>query len=213
MTDVLDLLHKNTLYIIGVTMLKIRFVLAAPKGATVSSIRQVYSHPQGFLQCTDFINGLGDVQNNPMASTADSALFIAEKNDPAYAAIVSPKAAELYGLTVLASDIQTIDTNTTRFIAVSRHMEAQPTADKISLAFTLSHQSGSLYQVLSAFAEHGLNLLYIESRPLPKRKFEYMFFTDFSGSLTGTAEQKAIEEIRKLASSLQILGSYPSAKE
>lgn len=213
-TDVLDLLCRNHLYIVKEFLLKIEFVLAAPKGATLDSIRRVYSHPQGFLQCADFLNALPNLTDKtPLASTADSALFVAEKGETEYAAIVSPKAAKLYGLTVLHDGIQTAENNTTRFIAVARQPEDSQNADKISLSFTLRHESGSLCKVLSAFANHGLNLLYIESRPLPGRNFEYMFFVDLTGSLKADAVQNAMEEINQFVSSMQILGNYPSARE
>lgn len=213
-TDVLDLLCRNNLYIVSEAFMKIEFHLAAPKGATLAGIRQVYSHPQGFLQCADFLNTLENLEEKtPLASTADSALYVSEENDVTKAAIVSPKAAALYGLVPLAENIQTAKTNTTRFVAVARQMEQHPKADKISLAFTLRHESGSLCKVLSAFSRHGLNLLYIESRPLPGHNFEYMFFTDLSGSLKTDAVTDAMNEIKELSSSLQILGNYPSARE
>ncbi|MBQ2696945.1 MAG: chorismate mutase [Clostridia bacterium] len=213
-TDVFDLLYRNNLYIVSEAFMKIEFVLAAPSGATLNSIRQVYSHPQGFLQCADFLGSLENLEEKtPLASTADSALFVAEEKDITKAAIVSPKAAELYGLVTLAENIQSSKGNTTRFVAVARQMEEHPGADKISIAFTLRHESGSLCKVLSAFSRHGLNLLYIESRPLPGRNFEYMFFTDFSGSLATQSVKEAMAEIKELSSSLQILGNYPSARE
>ncbi len=211
--DVLDLLNRNNLFIVGETVLKIRHTLAACPGATLSDIRTVYSHPQAFLQCAEFLKTLPNAESEPMASTADSGAFVANAKDKSLAAIVNPAAVSLFGLSPLATDIQDTGTNTTRFIAISRQMEQRPGADKISLAFTLRHESGALCQVLSAFARHGLNLLYIESRPLPGRNFEYLFFTDLSGSLSGTAEQAAMSEIQKLSSSLQILGNYPAAKE
>ncbi len=213
-TDVLDLLCRNHLYIVKESFMKIEFVLAAPKSASLHNIRRIYSHSQGFLQCADFLNTLQNIaEKTPLASTADSALYVAEKNDTDCAAIVSPKAAELYGLSVLAESIQTAGNNTTRFIAVARQPEDSQNADKISLAFTLRHESGSLCKVLSAFASHGLNLLYIESRPLPGRNFEYMFFIDLTGSLKTDAVQDAMQEINQFVSSMQILGNYPSARE
>ncbi len=211
--DVLDLLYKNNLFMVGETVLKIRHSLAACPGAEFSKIRKIYSHPQAFLQCAEFLKTLPEAELLPMASTADSGAFVAQEKNPETAAILSPKAAALYGLAPLAEDIQSDHTNTTRFVAISRKIENAPGADKLSLAFTLRHESGALCQILSAFAHHGLNLLHIESRPLPGRKFEYMFFADLSGSLSGTAEQAAMAEIRELASSLQILGNYPAARE
>lgn len=212
-TDVLDLLCRNHLYIVKEFLLKIEFVLAAPAGANLSDIRRVYSHPQGFLQCADFLNTLQPVEKIPLASTADSALFVSETGSRDCAAIISPKAAKLYGLSILADGIQTASNNTTRFIAVAQKPEEAQNADKISLAFTLRHESGSLCKVLSAFASHGLNLLYIESRPLPGRNFEYMFFVDLTGSLMADAVQDAMREINQFVSSMQILGNYPSSRE
>lgn len=213
-TDVLDLLCRNHLYIVKESYLKIEFVLAAPSGTNLTNIRRVYSHPQGFLQCANFLSALPNLEDKtPLASTADSALFVAEANNTDCAAIVSPKAAKLYGLTVLHDGIQTAENNTTRFVAVARQPEKSQSADKISLSFTLRHESGSLCKVLSAFASHGLNLLYIESRPLPGRNFEYMFFVDLTGSLNADAVQSAMEEINQFVSSMQILGNYPSALE
>lgn len=211
--DVMDLVYTHGLYIIAETAIPIRHVLAAPAGAELSGIRQVYSHPQGFLQCADFLSRLKDIETISAASTADSALTVAESGDLTSAAIVSRRAAELYGLTVLQENIQTADTNTTRFIAVSREMTVVPEADVISLAFTLRHKSGSLYEALSVFAKYHLNVIYIQSRPLPGRKFEYRFFADFSGHVNGEAEQKTIEEIRALATEMRILGCYPAAGE
>ncbi len=212
-TDVLDLLCRNHLYIVKESYLKIEFVLAAPAGTNLTNIRRIYSHPQGFLQCSDFLNSLQNIEKIPLSSTADSALFVAECSDTECASIVSPKAAKLYGLTVLADNIQTTENNTTRFVSVAQKPEESQNADKISLAFTLRHESGSLCKVLSAFAAHGLNLLYIESRPLPGRNFEYMFFVDLTGSLKADAVQDAMEEINQFVSSMQILGNYPSARE
>ncbi len=211
--DVLDLLYTHNLYINSETTLRIQHVLAAPAGAPLAGIRRVYSHPQGFLQCADFLKTLHNAEQIPLASTADSALFVAQSQDPTQAAIVSRRAAALYGLEILQEDIQSADTNTTRFIAVSAAMEDNPGADTVSLAFTLRHESGSLYSVLSVFARYGLNLLYLQSRPLPGRNFEYLFFADFSGHLSGEAENKVLEEIRTLSTDLRVLGNYTSARE
>ena len=212
-TEVLDLLCANDFYIIGEAVLKIRQNLAAVPGTHLSDIRRVYSHPQALAQCSTFLSTLRDVQKIPLESTADSAHFVASQTDGQSAAIVSKRAADLYGLTLLQENIQENDLNTTRFVVIAKEKKYCAGADKISLVFTLPHESGSLHSVLSCFAEHGLNLLYIESRPLPGRNFEYSFYTDFSGNPNGVQEQKALEEIKSLASSLRILGCYKAAKE
>ena len=190
--DVLDLLSTHHLYIVAELTLPVRHVLAAPKGAALDDIRRVYSHPQGFLQCAEFLSKMGSPKQIPMPSTADSAAFVAELQSAENAAIASRHAAEFYGLAVLAEDIQSADTNT------------------VSLAFTLPHQSGSLHAALGVFARHGLNLLYIASRPLAGHNFEYLFFADVSANPQSKEVQAALDELQHMAASLQLLGCYHS---
>ncbi len=211
--DVLDLLYAYGYYIIGETVLKIDHVLAAPKGATLSGIKTVYSHPQALSQCAAFLSSMPHVQTVSKNSTSEAALYVKEQNNLENAAIVSRHAATLYGLDVIQEDIQKNDQNTTRFLAISKEMWIEKEADKISLAFTLPHKSGSLLTALSAFSDEGLNLLHIESRPLPGRNFEYLFYTDFAGNLAGEKEKKALSKLETLTSSLSILGNYPLSKE
>ncbi|MBE7022239.1 MAG: prephenate dehydratase [Ruminococcaceae bacterium] len=212
-TEVLDLLCAHDFYIIGEAVLKVNQNLAALPGTRLSDVRRVYSHPQALAQCADFLNTLPDVQKIPLESTADSAHFVAAQTDGQSAAVVSKRAADLYGLAILKEAIQGNDLNTTRFVVIAKERKTNPKSNKISLVFTLPHESGSLHNVLSCFARHGLNLLYIESRPLPGRNFEYSFYTDFTGTPGGIEEQTAIDEIRGLASSLRILGCYPAAED
>lgn len=209
--DVLDLLYKNNLFIVREGAYKIEYVLAAPSGAQCETIKTVYSHPQALLQCNDFLKTLG-ATTCPMQSTADSGAFVAEKGDITTACVVNPGAAELFGLSVLAKDIETSAENTTRFIAISANMETSPDADIVSLAFTLRHESGSLYHALSVFAQFGMNLLYLQSRPLPGRNFEYMFFADFAGNLSGADEQKVLSGLREHSADCRVLGNYPSGR-
>ena len=212
-TEVLDLLCAHDFYIIGEAVLKVSQNLAALPGTKLSDVRRVYSHPQALAQCSDFLGTLSGVQRIPLESTADSAHFVAAQTDGQSAAVVSKRAAALYGLAILKEGIQGNDINTTRFVVIAKQKRNDPNANKISLVFTLPHKSGSLHGVLSCFAEHGLNLLYIESRPLPSRNFEYSFYTDFAGTPGGAEEEKALDEIKKLASSLRVLGVYPAAEE
>lgn len=208
--DVLDLLSTHSLYIVNELTLPVRHVLAAPQGAKPDDIRHVYSHPQGFLQCADFLRTLNNPTQIPMPSTADSASFVANAADVHNAAIASHHAAELYGLSVLKEDIQSADTNSTRFIAIAKEIEAAADANTLSLAFTLPHTSGSLYAALGVFARHELNLLYIASRPLVGRNFEYMFFADVSLSNREDAVRAALDELQGMAAGVQLLGCYHS---
>ena len=210
--DVLDLLYKNNLFITKEAAYKIEYVLAAREGASLETVKTVYSHPQALLQCDGFLKNLG-FQTAPLQSTADSAAYVAEQGTLAEAAIINPGAAALYGLSVLAEEGLATAENTTRFIAISRETETSPDADIVSLAFTLRHESGALYRALSVFARYGMNLLYLQSRPLPGRNFEYMFFADFSGNLSGETEQKVLAELRELSADCRVLGNYPSGRE
>ena len=209
--DVLDLLYKNNLFLVREGAYRIEYVLAAPDGATLETIKTVYSHPQALLQCDAFLKTTG-AKTCPMQSTADSGAFVAESGDITTACVVNPGAAKLFGLSVLAEDIETASDNTTRFVAIAPNMETSPEADIVSLAFTLRHESGSLYRALSVFAEFGMNLLYLQSRPLPGRNFEYMFFADFAGNLSGEAEQKVLSRLRDLSADCRVLGNYSSGR-
>ncbi|MBE7036584.1 MAG: chorismate mutase [Ruminococcaceae bacterium] len=211
--DVMDLVHSHGWYITAETTVSIRHALAAPTGAALADIRQIYSHPQGFLQCADFLGTLENIEKIPLASTADSALSVSESGDVTKAAIVSPRGAKLYGLTVLKENIQSVNTNTTRFIAVSKNMTAPSEADVVSIVFTLPHESGSLYEALSIFSKNSLNIIYIQSRPYPGRQFEYRFFVDFAGHVDDPNVQKTLEELRDHTVEMRVLGCYPSARE
>ena len=177
-------------------------------GASLADIREVYSHEQGLFQCRRFLAEHPDWKQVPYYNTAGSALYVAEQQDPAKAAIASRHAGEIYGLSVLAEDIHFKQENTTRFVIIGRELEMTAASDRVSVLFTLSHQSGTLYRALESFAKCGLNLLHIESRPLPDRNFEYMFFVDFAGNLGSQGVSNALQEMKKQCGYFRVLGCY-----
>ena len=175
-TDVYDLLVEFSNYIVDTFDVKIEHCLCGLKGSRIEDIHEVYSHPQAFMQSNKFIeeHGFGKVN---LANTAISARYISEQNDKTRACIASANAAEIYGLEILHRGINFNDTNTTKFIIISRERMARVNADLICISFEMPHESGTLYQMLSHIIYNDLNMTRIESRPVPEKKWEYRFYT------------------------------------
>ena len=146
----------------------------------------------------------------PVLDTAGSAKQVSETKDRKAAAICSRRAAQLYGLEVLAYPINHNTANVTRFVVVSPTLELREGKDKISALFSLPHQSGSLHEILTIFAVQGLNLLKIESRPIPGRGWEYLFFLDFTGDLTAPGMDGVLHELSQLSADFRVLGNFKS---
>lgn len=207
-TDSYDLLVEFDNYIVGEHVLKIDQALLGLPGAKLEEIRTVYSHEQGILQSRKFLERYPQMKAVENGSTAGCAKKVAEEKDPSQAAIASVRAAKKYGLCVLAEKINYEDTNATRFIVITSRKEHLKEADKVSICFSLPHETGSLYNMLSNIIYNDLNMTRIESRPLPGRNFEYRFFVDFEGSLQGAAVWNTLACIRAEALELKILGNY-----
>lgn len=211
--QIYDLLTQYECYIVGETTVQVEHCLMAPKGATLDTITHVYSHEQGLFQCERYLNTHPDWKQVPQADTAGSAQMVARSGDITKAAICSARAAELYGLTILAHGINHNSHNTTRFVVVSPRLELRPGADKISTLFVLPHEAGSLHEVLTVFAVHGLNMVKLESRPLPGRSWEYMFFLEFTGAPGDPAVGDALHELAQTTGEFRVLGWFPSNLE
>ena len=211
-TAVYDLFSQYGCYIVGEQVVPVRHCLMAPAGATLETLQDIYSHEQGFFQSQSFLKAHGTWQLHSMRNTAVAAKSVAESKDPTRGAIGSCRAAQLYGLTILAEGINDEAGNGTRFVIIAKEPEQREGSDKISALFTIPHTSGSLAQVLTVLADHGLNLLKLESRPIAGRHWEYRFFVDFSGNWNDPEVQSAMKEWRKIAS-LQILGNYKGMTE
>ena len=209
--QVYELLTQYEHYIVGEDTVKVEHCLMAPKGATLDTITHVYSHEQGLFQSDRFLARHPQWKAVPMGDTAGSAQYVAQTGDITKAAICSERAAQLYGLDILYRGTNHNASNTTRFVVVSPVMELRPGADKIAALLTVPHEAGSLQRILTIFLLHRLNLLKIESRPMPGKSWEYLFFLEFTGSLTGPGMEKALEELAQATSYLRILGNFKNS--
>lgn len=206
--DMYDLLVEYDNYIIGEHIVPIQHALLGLPGAKLSDIRTVYSHPQGILQCSDFLEAHPEIRAVEYLSTALGAKRVLEEGKKENAAIASLRAAGVYGLSPLLESLNKESTNCTRFIIIGNKKLYLKNANKVSLSFELPHESGSLYNMLSHFIYNNLNMTKIESRPISGRPWEYRFFVDVEGNLADAGMRNAITGIKAEAESLKILGNF-----
>ena len=206
--QVYDLLAQYNYYVVGECQVKVEHCLMALPGAALEDIQAVYSHEQGLMQCERYLDAHWGWRRVPTLDTADSAKQVAESGDRTAAAICSRRAAQIYGLHILAEGVNYNAMNHTRFVVVSPVLELRPGRNKISAVFRLPHQSGSLHEILTVFAVQGLNLLKIESRPIPGRGWEYLFFLDFTGDLAAPEMDGVLHGLGQLAAEFRILGNF-----
>ena len=211
--EVSDLIVRYNLYIVGEHTLRIRHNLLALPEAELSDITQVYSHIQALNQCRQYLKQHPEIEAVPYANTALAAEYVAGKGDIHLASIGSIRCSELYNLKVLASDIQSVRNNFTRFIIIAKHMELSADCSKISIAFSTAHSSGSLHSVLSHFAYNGLNLVKIQSRPRLDEPWEYLFFVDIEGNLEDANVLIALGRVRAQSSVFKLLGNYAHCEQ
>ncbi len=207
--QVYDLLTQYDCFIVGETTVHVEHNLMVIPGTKLEEIETVYSHEQGLFQCEQFLSRF-PWRRIPQEDTAGSARMIAALGDRSKAAICSARAAELYGLEIVARNINTNANNTTRFVVVSPRMELPAGRDKICVSITTAHHSGSLHEILTVFARHGLNLLKLESRPIQGKNWEYMFFIDFTGDLTAAGMDAVMRELMQTAYDLRVFGNFKS---
>lgn len=205
--EIYDLLGSTGCYIVGEQNLSIQHALMAKANTGINDIKKVFSHPQALRQCENFLNQY-DWELIPYSNTATAAQYVSQSDDVSIAAIASPRAAECYGLQILQSNIQDRFDNVTRFVIIANHAEEYTGYGKVSIMFTLSHKSGSLYKVLQHFAQAKLNLTKIESRVIPSRSFEYRFYMDFEGNISSNSIQKTIQELKGITQEVKVLGAY-----
>lgn len=211
-TDVIDQLYKYDNYIIGEYVVKVQHALLGLPGADPEKIRVVYSHPQGLLQCADYLTGHPDWNQVSLLNTAVSAIKVLEDKDPGQAAIASALAARYYGLQILSPKINDSDNNSTRFIIICNHKQYEKRADRVSISFELAHESGSLYHILGFIIYNNLNMTKIESRPIRGEKWKYRFFIDLDGNLSEGPVRDAIKCIARETTGFRILGNYLKAE-
>lgn len=208
-----DLLSAHALHVVAETELRIRHCLIASPRTRMPDVRRVASHPVALAQCRRFFTTHPDLVAVPAYDTAGSVRDLMAGTVDAEAAIASKLAAELYGAVVLEEALEDHAENYTRFLVVTREPAGTEPgeATKTSLMFALGNGPGTLHRALGVFAARGLNLTKIESRPLPGRPWEYLFYLDFiDGGTGGGAVGEAIEELRAFASGVRVLGVYPT---
>lgn len=204
---VYNILLENDVCIVGEVFVKVDHCLLGCPGSKIEEIKTVYSHPQGLMQCAPYLEKLGAEQKS-VENTAIAAEIVAKRNNPQEAAIASRRAAELYGLDILAESINFDASNETRFVILSKKRQYTKDASKISISFAVLHESGTLYNILSHFIYNDLNLSHIESVPLPDRQWEYRFYVDISGNLHDPEVRNALQGVRAEAANFRILGNY-----
>jgi chorismate mutase/prephenate dehydratase len=210
-TRAYDLLPDSPLMVCGETELRISHCLIAVEGATLDTIKTVYSHPQALGQCRSFLNHL-NCELIPASDTAGSVRMIKEQSRRDIAAVASSKAADIYGMKIIAREIEDNPHNFTRFFILSKE-DSPPTGnDKTSIVFSLKHKPGALYDSLREFASREINLTKLESRPTRHQPWEYNFYMDFSGHREEKNIGEALKALEEHAVYVRILGSYPKAR-
>jgi len=205
-----DLLLAYPLNIFAEVIIKVSHCLMALPGERLADITTIYSHSQALAQCDEFLSKL-KVEIIPTYDTAGSAKMIKEKRLRKCAAIASKRAADIYGLEILAPEIETNVINYTKFVAISKQRAKSTERSKTSLVFAAAHKPGALYRILGIFATRNINLTKLESRPSKAKPWEYVFYADFEGHLDGEVCQEAVLELQREAAFVKILGSYPQA--
>ena len=206
-SGIYDLMQKYRFFIVRGIKLKISHVLLANPGVKLENIKKIYSHEQALAQCSEFLKYSG-IEVEQAENTATAAKMISENGIMDAAAISTVRCAELYNLDVLSEDIQNSENNYTRFICISKDLEIYPGANLISLMMTLPHKPGSLYHLIAKFAALGINLTKLESRPLPDRDFEFMFYFEFDISVYDEAVFNLFSQLESGNEKFVFMGCY-----
>ena len=205
---VYDLMIRHNFSIVKSYRLKINHFLLAKPGTRLENIREIYSHEQAVSQCSEFLSSLPDVKITTVENTALAAELVSQSERTDVAAISSRSCAELYHLETLSSAIQDAGNNRTRFLCISKNLEIYPGADRTSVMMILPHRPGALYKVLARLYVLGINVTKLESRPIPERDFEFMFYFDLETSVYSEEFTQLMCELDELCEEFKYLGSY-----
>lgn len=206
--EIYDLLVKYDVHIVRSTRVRIDHLLLGSKGMKLENVKTIYSHPQAIRQCSHFLNNLKDVQVIPCENTAIAASMVSKDTTGTMASISSRSCAELYNMSVLADDIQNYDSNHTRFICITKDLKIYPGADRTSIMMVIPNKPGKLFSVLSRFSAIGANLVKLESRPIPNRDFEFMFYFDIELSIYNDKFASLISELDHCEEQFKYFGTY-----
>jgi prephenate dehydratase len=209
-----DLLLKENVFVIAEVFLKIRHALLSNKGNKLKNIKTAYSHPHSLEQCREFLKK-HKINPVPKYDTAGAAKIVKERNKKEEAAIASELCAKIYGLDILKKGIETNKHNTTKFFAFVKKDKVPKDLkkEKTSIAFKSKHYPGALVNCLQRLAKNDINLTKLESRPMPKNPWEYVFYVDFEGSIDDENVKLALSEMEASSIFIKVLGSYPKGSK
>jgi len=206
--EIYDLLVKYNVHIVRSTRVRVDHQLLAPKGTKLSDIRTIYSHPQAIRQCSHFLSTLKNVEIIPYDNTAMAAQKVSMDTSGKSASISSASCAQLYGLDTLAENIQNYDSNHTRFICIAKDAFIYPGSNRTSIMMVMANKPGTLFSVLSKFNATGANLVKLESRPIPNRDFEFIFYFDIELSAYDSKFASLISELDHCGERFKYFGTY-----
>ncbi len=206
-TEAYDLMKKHHFHIVRSVKVKINHVLLAKPGTKLSDIKVIYSHEQALAQCSEFLKEQ-KVRIEPCENTAIAAKMVFDSQEEGVAAISGIGCAELYNLEVIHDKIQNSENNYTKFICISKQLEIYPGAKRISLMMTIPHKPGALYHLMAKFAALGINLTKLESRPLPDKDFEFMFYFDLDISVYDDGVYNIFSQLENGVEKFVFLGCY-----
>ncbi len=206
--QVYDLMSEYNFHIVKSVRLKVRHSLLVPPGTKKEDIREIFSHEQAIAQCDEYLKQFPDAKITVMPNTALAAKLVADSGRTDCAALASRANGENYGLVCLEDNIQDVDNNYTRFICITRDLRIYPGAERTSIMMVLDHRPGALYQVLARFNAMGINLLKLESRPLPEREFEFMFYFDIEEPVYSEEFIRMMGQLQQMSIEYKYLGSY-----
>ena len=208
-----DLLLKEDVFVTAEVFLKVRHFLLGHKGSGLKEIKSVYSHSQALQPCRDFLRKK-KIKVIQEYDTAGAALLLGKRGKEA-AAIASEHCAEIYKLDILAKDIQSSMSNTTRFLVFVKkeNIPEGLKKEKTSIVFKTKHYPNALVNCLQRLGKNGINLTKLESRPIPENPWEYMFFVDFEGGIDNENVKLALSEMEASATFIKVIGSYPKGRD
>ena len=208
--QVTDLMFQGSLYLTGMTELAVTQDLLALPGTRIEDIREVVSHPQALGQCAEYIREHG-FKASEYSNTALAAKYVSEQGNPAVAAIASHEAAEIFGLEVLARNINSQRSNTTRFAVFSRTEVKRPVREKgvhTVLVFTVRHEAGALAKAIGVIGKHGFNMQSLRSRPMKELLWQYYFYVEAEGNADSDEGRAMIAELSEFCDKLKVVGTY-----
>lgn len=203
-----DLLADHEAKIVRSVRVKVDHNLLAPQGAQISDIKEIYSHPQAIDQCSNFLASLDGVRVIPYENTASAAKMVSLSGDKSKAALSAAHCASIYGLSTLARSVQNSDGNFTRFICIAANPMIFPGSNRTSVMMILPHRRGSLFSIMSAIQASGVNLIKLESRPIPGSDFGFMFYFDIEESMYSENLPALLSELETKSDYFKYLGTY-----